>query len=175
MAGRSDLPPGGYMLHVAVGMIPHVSGYPLAGLALLCWVGAGWAAAEPLLADEDWVPITRDFTVRVWRKEHGLPDNRVLSLLSARDGFLWIGTRRGVVRFDGREFVVAGRSTHQVFTSEECTSLAEDREGRIWVGTTDGMLLLEDEPRRFDLSAVRLPGKLQMPFRTVAGLWSCWR
>jgi ligand-binding sensor domain-containing protein len=46
-----------------------------------------------------------------------LPDNRVLALLPARDGFLWLGTRKGVSRFDGSRFVTWSRSTHAVFTS----------------------------------------------------------
>lgn len=88
------------------------------------------------------VPIERDFSVRVWRKEHGLLDNRVLSLLVDRVGFLWIGTRKGVSRFDGVVFRSWSRSTDPAFAREECTSIAQDAEGRIWVGTPDGLLEL---------------------------------
>jgi len=88
------------------------------------------------------VPIERDFSVRTWRKEHGLPDDRVLSLLCDHRGFLWIGTRKGVSRFDGRSFVTWSRSTDSAFVNEECRALAEDRDGVIWVGTEQGLVCL---------------------------------
>ncbi len=109
-------------------------------------------SAEPQV-DEP-VPIERDFTVRVWRKEHGLPDDRVLSLLRDRRGFLWIGTRKGVSRFDGRNFMTWSRSSHAAFTSEECRALAEDRDGVIWVGTEDGLVRLGDSLTHHPLSSV---------------------
>lgn len=88
------------------------------------------------------MPIERDYTVRAWRKEHGLPDNRVLSLLVARDGFLWAGTRAGVGRFDGHRFEIWGRPTHGDFTNDTCRALAEGPDGRLWVATDEGVVVL---------------------------------
>jgi len=102
---------------------------------LRAWCGAALSVVLLLplcAASSEIVPFERDFTVRVWRKEHGLPDDRVLSLLRDRNGFLWIGTRKGVSRFDGRHFKTWSRSTHDIFSSEECNALAEDREGVVW-------------------------------------------
>lgn len=91
-------------------------------------------------ADTAPVPITRDYTVRNWRKEHGLPDNRIACLLLARDGFLWAGTRAGLVRFDGHHFTVWRRTTHAQFTNDTCRALAEGPDGRIWVATERGVV-----------------------------------
>lgn len=103
------------------------------------------ARAELLGADVAPVPITRDYTVRNWRKEHGLPDNRIACLLLARDGFLWAGTRAGLVRFDGHRFTVWRRTTHADFTNDTCRALAEGPDGRIWVATERGLVAVSEE------------------------------
>lgn len=36
-----------------------------------------------------------------WDTEHGLPQNDVTQLIQTRDGYLWLGTNGGLVRFDG--------------------------------------------------------------------------
>lgn len=102
-------------------------------------------AAAGVGVGEEPIPVERDFVVHHWRKEHGLPDNRVLSLLNSRDGHLWAGTRAGVVRFDGHRFQVWSRSTHGSFTNDTCRVLAEDRSGRLWVGTEAGLFSLGEE------------------------------
>lgn len=110
-------------------------GFP--GIAVAHVVLSLCLLARPELrgADEAPVPVSRDYAVRIWRKEHGLPDNRVTCLLLARDGFLWAGTRAGLVRFDGQHFTVWRRSTHTDFTNDSCRALAEGPDGRIWVAT----------------------------------------
>ena len=44
---------------------------------------------------------------QVWQTEDGLPHNDVHGVVQTADGFLWVGTRRGLVRFDGIQFVPA--------------------------------------------------------------------
>lgn len=104
------------------------------------------------------VPISRDYAVRIWRKVHGLPDSRVTCLLLARDGFLWAGTRAGLVRFDGHRFSVWRRATHASFTHDACRALAEGPDGRIWAATDRGVVVLgEEEPAQPPLH--RGPGR----------------
>lgn len=110
----------------------------------------GLAASEA-----DPVPLGRDFIIRAWRTENGLPDSRVLALLCDRDGFLWIGTRKGLSRFDGTRFHTWSRATHEVFASEECRVITQDRAGVIWVGTAEGLVQLTDPPVRYDPRTIR--------------------
>jgi signal transduction histidine kinase/ligand-binding sensor domain-containing protein len=44
------------------------------------------------------------FARRVWETDDGLPHNTINSLIQRRDGFLWLATQDGLVRFDGLEF-----------------------------------------------------------------------
>jgi hypothetical protein len=74
--------------------------------------------------------------------EHGLPEDKVLALLVDRTGFLWIGTRAGVARFDGQHFQVWSRSTEPAFLEDTCQALAEDHQGNLWVGTSSGLVRL---------------------------------
>jgi len=45
----------------------------------------------------------------VWTSESGLPQNTIDVILQTRDGYLWMGTEEGLVRFDGARFVVSDR------------------------------------------------------------------
>ena len=59
------------------------------------------AAAPASAADVLTPPLLTRFAVQVWKAEQGLPHNAAERLLQTRDGFLWIGTRAGLARFDG--------------------------------------------------------------------------
>jgi Two component regulator propeller len=42
----------------------------------------------------------------VWTNESGLPQATINAIVQTRDGYLWMGTEEGLVRFDGVRFVV---------------------------------------------------------------------
>src|SRR5712691_6712161 len=42
----------------------------------------------------------------VWDNDSGLPQNSVDAIIQTRDGYLWLGTQEGLVRFDGVRFTV---------------------------------------------------------------------
>src|SRR6478609_1144618 len=58
----------------------------------------------------------------IWNTQNNelLPQSSVIALTQARDGYLWLGTMRGLVRFDGLRPEV-------FFESETIVSLFEDR------------------------------------------------
>ena len=49
-------------------------------------------------------PTDSHWFARSWQTEDGLPNNNVNSLIQTPDGFLWVGTPRGLARFDGIHF-----------------------------------------------------------------------
>ncbi len=69
----------------------------------------------------------------------GLTHNTVHTLLQDRQGFLWIGTRYGLNRYDGSRFVSYPPSRSSA-RGQAVFSLLEDDDGSIWVGYRDGGL-----------------------------------
>ncbi len=50
--------------------------------------------------------VSRDFAIEHWTTEEGLPSNTIRALLQTRDGYIWVGTKGGLARFDGVRFKV---------------------------------------------------------------------
>jgi ligand-binding sensor domain-containing protein len=102
--------------------------------------GLWWATAFGATAVLDPAQVAREFTQRSWEKKDGLPDKQIQSLLHTRDGYLWIGTRRGLARFDGRKFTVFDHLNTPEMPDDNCKSLAEDLDENLWIATDDGLL-----------------------------------
>ncbi|HUC86534.1 MAG TPA: two-component regulator propeller domain-containing protein, partial [Candidatus Acidoferrales bacterium] len=84
-----------------------------------------------------------DFAVTRWTRENGLPDNSVTCVLQTYDGFLWIGTAKGLARFDGVKFVPLRLSNANNSVEKGITALYQDAGGRLWIGTReDGLWCL---------------------------------
>ncbi len=69
-------------------------------------------------------------------KNKGLPDARVNTLLQDKHGFIWVGTRLGVSRYDGYAFETMDFAKQKpVFNVvKSIQSMFEDSKGRIWIG-----------------------------------------
>src|SRR5215467_15939655 len=75
-----------------------------------------------------------------WTTDSGLPQNSVRSILQTQDGYLWLATSDGLVRFDGVRFTVFNRSNSPGIGNNRFTCLYEDRQGDLWMGTQNGGL-----------------------------------
>jgi diguanylate cyclase (GGDEF)-like protein len=76
----------------------------------------------------------------VWTSDSGLPQNTVNAIVQTSDGYLWMGTEEGLVRFDGVRFVVSDRQTAPALRSSFISSLFEAPAGTLWIGTYGGGL-----------------------------------
>jgi len=81
-----------------------------------------------------------DYSFDIWQTEDGLPYNSVTSIVQTRDGYLWLGTYNGLVRFDGMRFKVFDPGNTPEMNSGRITSLFEDRDERLWIGHETGEL-----------------------------------
>lgn len=75
-----------------------------------------------------------------WTTDNGLPQNSISSIIQTRDGYLWMATFDGLVRFDGVQFKVFDKSNTKGLSTNRFTALYEDKEGTLWAGTNDGGL-----------------------------------
>lgn len=76
-----------------------------------------------------------------WMADSGLPQNRVRDLAQTRDGYLWLTTLGGLVRFDGKRMTVFSKISNPEIPSNRFTFLHEDRNGNLWIGTEEGGVL----------------------------------
>lgn len=67
-----------------------------------------------------------------WTTDEGLPQNSVINLTQSRDGYIWVATYGGIVRFDGVRFKVFNRSNTKGLDESRFIKVVEDKAGRIW-------------------------------------------
>jgi signal transduction histidine kinase/ligand-binding sensor domain-containing protein len=103
-------------------------------VVLLITLFGTWA-----LAREPSGPDTQHILEK-WTTENGLPQNSINDILQTRDGYLWLATHGGLVRFDGARFVVFDRSIEGI-KSQRIKALCEDSKGTLWAGSEEGMLI----------------------------------
>ena len=101
--------------------------WALAATWLLVWSFHAAAAANK--------PGATPYTIDVWETDDGLPQNSVISMAQTRDGYLWLGTLNGLVRFDGIRFTVFDENNTPELNSSRIVSLFEDSRTNLWVGT----------------------------------------
>jgi len=92
----------------------------------------------------------------VWTQEQGLPQDTIRAIAQTADGYLWLGTDEGLVRFDGYEFVLFGKEEHSL-PSNSITALAAASDGSLWIGTSDGLTLYRDRQFRTFTTKQGLP------------------
>jgi ligand-binding sensor domain-containing protein/two-component sensor histidine kinase len=108
----------------------------LSALLALVLLAAG---ARPLLGLDPSQPL-RQYGQQLWQTDSGLPQNAVHAVLQTRDGYLWLATDGGLVRFDGVEFTLFDRRSMPQMRSNLIGALAETAEGTLWAATADGLL-----------------------------------
>ncbi len=80
----------------------------------------------------------------LWQKRDGLPQRSVSAIARTRDGYLWLGTEEGLVRFDGSKFRVYDSSNTPQLARPNVVRLLASRQGGLWVGTLGGGLVWTD-------------------------------
>jgi signal transduction histidine kinase/ligand-binding sensor domain-containing protein/DNA-binding response OmpR family regulator len=97
------------------------------------------------------------YVTDLWQSDRGLPQNTVTSIGQTPDGYLWLGTQEGVVRFDGVRFRVFDRSTEPQLQSHSIHTLKVDRQGYLWLGVRMGVYVIAPgtEPRLRSVPALQ--------------------
>jgi ligand-binding sensor domain-containing protein/signal transduction histidine kinase/CheY-like chemotaxis protein len=131
-------------------------------LAGVCVV-AMWLGASSALALDPRRRVTQ-YGQDAWSSEDGLPQNTIFAQTQTRDGYLWLGTWEGLVRFDGVRFTVFDRRTTPELRGPSVQALAEDAAGVLWVGTEQGLVAYENGRFR------RLPGEGELAQHQVKAL-----
>lgn len=114
---------------------------PIAGClscaALLCLQASAARAISPHLA------LTQ-LAHTAWRVQGGALPGTPNVITQTRDGYIWIGTEAGLIRFDGTAFVPVSPPPAQAPAFTQITALYGARDGSLWIGTASQLLRLKD-------------------------------
>lgn len=91
---------------------------------------------------------------RIWQTQQGLPQGTLYAIAQTRDGYLWLGSQTGLVRFDGVRFTPAGTRNGISLDNIWVRELLVDKDGDLWVGSNDSGLfhLHADTAEQFSLA-----------------------
>jgi ligand-binding sensor domain-containing protein/tRNA A-37 threonylcarbamoyl transferase component Bud32 len=92
-----------------------------------------------------------------WSVEQGLTLSTVNALYQSENGYIWIGTDKGLVRFNGTEFYTINKENS---VEVEIRTITEDNEGKILVGTYDSKIMYLDNNT---LKPFKLNSKINSP------------
>jgi signal transduction histidine kinase/ligand-binding sensor domain-containing protein len=115
-----------------------------AGLCLACVSGVA-EAKEPRKAMSQYVRER-------WGGDKGFPSGPVYAITQTADGYLWIGTAKGLIRFDGLNFHLFQQSNGATVPGGPVLGLIADSEGNLWVRQQGAGLLRYRDGRFEDLS-----------------------
>ena len=84
-----------------------------------------------------------------WGADKGFMGGTIFAITKSRDGYLWLGTEHGLVRFDGFEFTAVPAPLPDGRHAGAVRGFVEDADGELWV-RLDGPRLLRYENGAFD-------------------------
>lgn len=73
------------------------------------------------------------YMLETWGSEKGFPGGSVSAIAQTPDGYLWIGTDRGLIRFDGLNFRVVKNASPAAFPIGPVQALQSDAQGNLWI------------------------------------------
>src|SRR5215475_11326004 len=79
-----------------------------------------------------------------WRIQNGDLPGLPEAIGQTTDGYLWVGTFAGLVRFDGIRFVPWSAISKQPLPDDRIFSLLGARDGSLWIGTHQGLAKWKD-------------------------------
>jgi ligand-binding sensor domain-containing protein len=80
-----------------------------------------------------------------WKIREGLSKGVIYAIAQTPDGYLWLGTEFGLLRFDGVRNVPWQPPAGQHLPSNGVYSLLTARDGTLWIGTTKGLASWKDD------------------------------
>ncbi len=100
-----------------------------------------WPVADNATQDGYLRVSTQDYLLRSWTTEQGLPVNAVNDLTDSDEGYLWLTTHNGLVRFDGVNFRVFNTRNTEELPSNRFVYAMKGLGGELWFAPEYGGLV----------------------------------
>src|ERR1700756_1010580 len=99
--------------------------WAMAGAVALC-VAVSASALDPSRTTSQYIRTS-------WGPEKGFASGSVTAIAQTTDGYLWIGTDKGLIRFDGLNFHQFQQANPSSFAIGAVQTLLGDEQGNLWV------------------------------------------
>src|SRR5215470_18024241 len=108
---------------------------------VLAWLLLAWCpsafALDPSLD-------VSQYAHTAWKIRDGFTKGKITSIAQTPDGYLWLGTELGLLRFDGVSAVPWQPPERVQLPSNNIRSLFAARDGALWIGTVKGLASWKD-------------------------------
>jgi signal transduction histidine kinase/ligand-binding sensor domain-containing protein len=112
---------------------------------------------------------TSQYAHTSWRLQDGVFNGIPTAIVQTADGYLWIGTTSGLVRFDGVRFVPWKPPPEGSALSKGVYSLGASRDGSLWIGASDMMRWKDGKLSSYPNLDARINAILDDP---AGGVWA---
>ena len=113
--------------------------YRTAAAAIVVCTAAFLLRPSPVRALDPSLDITQ-YAHLAWTFRNGFPNGAVYAIAQTPDGYLWLGTSSGVVRYDGVRLTPLPLRAGQQLPNAAAGALLPTRDGAVWIGTLDGLV-----------------------------------
>src|ERR1700733_985107 len=101
------------------------------------------AALSPAFGLDPTRTLTQ-YVHRIWQGQQGLPQATIYSIVQTHDGYLWLGSQTGLIRFDGVRFETLENIRHSTPPNLWIRSAMEDANHALWIATADAGIFRMD-------------------------------
>ena len=84
--------------------------------------------------------ISRQYAHLAWTFRNGFSNGAVYAIAQTPDGYLWLGTSSGVMRYDGVRLTPLPLGPGHKLPNAASAAILPARDGSVWIGTLDGLV-----------------------------------
>lgn len=114
--------------------------------------------------------IPSQYSRNVWQIENGLPSNTIPSVFQSHNGYVWLSTFEGLVRFDGVKFTNFDQNNFPLLAGNSILSVTEDKINNLFFGTRTSGLYKFEEKKITRVGHQRMFGSIHKLFTDASGV-----